>query len=86
MANWETINTAPKDGTVIDVWVPGEFGSRWVDVCWSKSSHQCIDSYCDSCPNDLNVFGWRDPIADERLNPSHWMPRPAPPQSATGKL
>lgn len=81
MNDWQPIKTAPKDGTPIDVWVPGEFAERWCDVAWAKSRHQCISQYCDSCPADLDVYGWRDPLSDERLEPTHWMPRPEGPAS-----
>lgn len=33
MTEWQPIETAPKDGTVIDIWVKGGVG-RLVDVWW----------------------------------------------------
>lgn len=83
--NWQLIETANKKGPPIDVWVPGEFPARYTDVSWSKSQHVCLSQYCDSCPKDLNIYGWRDPLSDERLKPSHWMPIPAPPSAQDTK-
>lgn len=81
--SWQTIETAPKDGTIIDVYVSDdEFPMRWTDVKWCKPEHQCISDYCDSCPDDMNKYAWREPYSRyeyEIPKPTHWMPLPEPP-------
>ena len=65
---WQPIETAPKDGTFVDIFVP-ELGERYCDAyyvytkkawCWNMSDNQRI------------VF--------DATPPSHWMPSPEPPK------
>lgn len=64
-ANWQPIETAPKDGTRIDVWRRGE---RLTDVFWSDEEEWW--SYMgDTYPI---------PLAASPA-PTHWRPLPAPP-------
>jgi hypothetical protein len=83
---WRPIESAPKDGTVIDVWQAGEFPSRWT-ASWRKQDHQCISEYCDMCPTKHEGrAGWRDCIFgdDVLLRITHWMPVPPPPSNGEG--
>jgi len=87
---WRPIDQAPKDGTEIDVWVPGDEGitdgCRHTDVKWCKPQHQCSDQYCDSCPEDRDEFAWRDALTGYVYsigNPTHFMPLPSPPKETT---
>jgi hypothetical protein len=80
-SGWLPIETAPKDGTLIDVWIAGEFSNRWAGVYWGFPHHSCgeMGDYCDSdwhyekegWVNDFNMT-----IQDEI---THWMPIPASP-------
>lgn len=80
---WQPIDTAPKDGTVIDLWA----GERITDAAW-----RCPEGIYDTeecrtwCASDL--FDWRyggspeweiSPIGKV---PTHWMPVPADPSIA----
>lgn len=82
-AQWMPIETAPKDGTRIDVWLSDdEFPMRRTDVYWGRPHHECGEagSYCDSCPPDRDM--WCDDLSygePEDLNPTHWMPIAAAP-------
>jgi hypothetical protein len=58
LSNWQPIKTAPKDGTVIDVWIGGEFAGRVADVIFSEHPHQCASQYCDSCPDEEEAAGY----------------------------
>jgi len=79
---WLPIETAPKDGTRIDIWLNG----RHPDCYWGKPNHSCgeMGQYCDSCPS---YDGWVDDFmgyltGDEGCYlemPTHWMAIPAPP-------
>ena len=63
---WQPIETAPKDGTEIDLWRDGE---RWCNWWWSKGHKAWIRKH--SYPIVTSVMS--DP------QPTHWMPLPAAP-------
>lgn len=43
--NWQPIETAPKDGTVIDIWT--ETGFRITDVWWDGGTWTCgLPDHC----------------------------------------
>ena len=71
-ANWRLINTAPKDGTYIDLW--GQ--CNW-DNSYGRSIHCRYRNYPDA-PGwffEKGVWGIITRIKD----PTHWMPEPEPP-------
>lgn len=79
---WQPIETAPKDGTVIDVWRDGMRDT----VSWGFPPHECGEagSYCDSDWHSLKEPGWVCSTFGEFLgcehDPfTHWMPLPPPP-------
>lgn len=65
---WQPIETAPKDGTIIDLWRNGErlTGYRWKEQARNTGFFEGIP-YGLSCVRDA----------------SHWMPLPVPPQETT---
>ncbi|MEE1655500.1 hypothetical protein VB618_04755 [Microvirga sp. CF3062] len=69
MCEWRPLETAPRDGSRLDVWT--ENGIRYIDVFW----HHGPDF-----PQGAFVFydiHLRDYIDVD--DATHWMPRPAPP-------
>lgn len=69
MGEWQKIETAPKDGTLVLLW-----GRYWSDEQgWMSTAingrwrHERWEVYCNSFP-----FG---------IRPTHWMPLPPPPPS-----
>lgn len=73
MAEWQLIETAPRDGKMVDLWVvPGGLstGPGRITDCWYS-----IDKW------------WRydengdDQCRSEVWNATHWMPPPKPPRS-----
>ena len=69
MTDWQPIETAPRDGTVIDLWFAGEWNRRMPDAYWSQHVRAWLPegrgcSYLDS------------PII------THWRPLPPPPSHA----
>ena len=77
---WQTIETAPRDGTRIWAWSAG-YGQR----------ETCMQKYGKGSPGfakweegdgPLNYgWGWREPQNNwsSTWEPTHWMPLPAPP-------
>lgn len=84
---WQPIETAPKDGTVIDLWCD----QRRITFCyWGLPSHSCGEAgrYCDSDWHDLEegwVDGMNEPFSEYRGKPTHWMPLPAAPDASCGQ-
>lgn len=78
MSEWEPIETAPKDGTVIDVWLRDldELpGYRVPDVLWHagywvmrKNLHFSVESFFET------------DTGEPRNKATHWMPKPSNPE------
>lgn len=70
MAEWQPIDTAPKDGTVVDLWVRDEVTG---------------DSYREPrCSWTYLIDGWWThrgihSLVMLKLTPLYWMPEPDPP-------
>lgn len=89
---WRPIETAPKDGTPIDVWLGAvEFPRREIDVRWREptdaefevngSDHpEPGDGTFGPGPGWFSDGGWTGANAlIGRDLPTHWRPLPAPP-------
>lgn len=76
---WDQIDTAPKDGTVVDLW---EDGARVTDCRWETKK---INYYVGSKIRQREVTCWWSPgcgCGDDNgmvQSPSHWMPVPDAP-------
>lgn len=70
---WQTIESAPKDGTAILITRPTEFRSEegWHVVRWDDDWWQCHDGKNDS------------PLRGDE--PTHWQPLPSPPKPDSEK-
>jgi len=79
----QPIETAPKDGTAIDVWVEGEFPGRRTDVKWRvPTDREWWVHGGDTIQTDDAT--WHDsfgPLGEDEM-PTHWMPEPKPPVDA----
>lgn len=81
-AAWRPIDTAPLDGTYVDLWVIDEDGKgrRFADSHFGPIPHTCGEygQYCDSCPEEGNF--WIDGIFGHEIHGeiTHWMPLPKP--------
>jgi hypothetical protein len=69
---WQPIETAPKDGTIVDLWGP-KFNR---DGIWNG---ECRYASCRWSNGWQNAY-WC-PL-DKKSQPTHWMPLPAAPQRA----
>lgn len=86
MSEWQPIETAPKDGTAIDLWVADRRLPNGY-VIPAKRIPNC--SYREPQWNgDRPGWTWHESSdeCDSELNadytPTHWMPLPAPPETA----
>jgi hypothetical protein len=63
---WQDIKSAPRDGTVIDLWADDK---RWTDCHWTGANW--FTPYgIYNCGAEMELHGH---------HPSHWMPLPPPP-------
>lgn len=71
MSEWQPIDTAPKDGSLILTWGPHHVGvARWLD--YAREPYLPDPSY--------RWAGWIDNYDGEDIpEPTHWLPLPAPP-------
>lgn len=85
---WRPIETAPKDGTLVDLWCvdpAGEFvpeggGIRLTDCGWDDVSGWT--RIMDDGDEDI-VQDWVDnPLGLPPWKPTHWMPLPEPPEDS----
>ena len=81
MSEWQTIETAPKDGTAIDVWRGGEFPGRSTDVSWREPSDSEWWVHGGDTIENCKAT-WHDAFGPLGRNeqPTHWMAIPAPPK------
>lgn len=72
MTEWQPIETAPKDGTRVDLWVEVSLlgAGRETDCYWDRGAWFIpANNYGDGCST-----------YDGQM-PTHWMPIPEPPLS-----
>lgn len=81
--NWQPIETAPKDGTLVDLWVVKNIFKRQMRraACWWYS-HDDDGGYWkqefSECLNDATQGDGGFCLDDDDV-PTHWMPLPAAP-------
>ena len=69
MSEWMPIETAPKDGTPIDIWIPSIGGQRLTNMRRVELSKNNV--FYD--PVESGLCAVRDA--------THWMPLPPPPKT-----
>lgn len=79
---WRPIETAPKDGTTVLVYVPGE--TLYPTAASYDSREYFAKEYGDP---EYMPEGWRwengypGDFHEEVIDPTHWLPLPSPPES-----
>jgi len=94
MNEWQPIETAPKDGRPIDVWCvppddcdfePVNGGVRLTDVLWQSGDNRESRSgwirMLDDGSRDYVEGPMENHLGLPAWKPTHWMPRPEPPES-----
>lgn len=82
MSEWQSIETAPKDGTLIDVW----FESHGLSSRDSDETVPCVGFRAEEAMwfsgEWCDMDGNRHPSLDGYTNviATHWMPLPEPPK------
>lgn len=78
---WQPIETAPKDGTVVDLWVVDKNGDgdRELDFYWSVQEGRWTSDTEDFF-SGRSLLCWGE--NDVRI--THWQPITAPPAEARG--
>jgi len=80
---WRTIDTAPKDGTIVDVWGPD---GRKANAFWDENAYNLTtkdddgawrQAYSEMLGPDQVTCTYGFPIEAE---PTHWMPLPEKPE------
>ncbi len=76
---WQPIETAPRDGTGVDIWADGQ---RWPNRHW-YAQHEAWAYHGWHIPRTgINRQPYRKTIIQKGLEPTHWMPLPSPPGEA----
>jgi hypothetical protein len=97
--DWQPIETAPKDGTVILLFCPQGDGSpgstlrvtagHWLSEPGGTVEHRDIDGrYIGQDDNDgwEGWLSWDGGFSEDTMMPTHWMPLPAPPVGSQANL
>lgn len=75
MSDWQPIETAPKDGTFVDLWAGGR---RWTDCRFGPVDYKLVPGWGRDGGN-AHEHGYSGKTVDEVKDPTHWMQIPAPP-------
>jgi hypothetical protein len=78
MADWQPIETAPKDGTFVLV-------GAWCDVGFDKEDLEFVQTVAFCNPHVENDWLCANDEHDVQPLPTHWMPLPTPPETDNGR-
>lgn len=76
MSEWQPIKTAPKDGTVVDLWVTYRGGGSRSPSCVWKKTPNAFPTWVSPSHGDWE-YGYGRMTG---VTPTHWMLPPAPPK------
>ncbi len=93
MSEWQTIDSAPKNGTPVLVWFCGRMHVAEYTAVWHPDNLKwCVreaargDGQPTTTVVDISQPTFPDgrPIPGGHAGPTHWMPLPAPPAALHG--
>ena len=76
MSDWQPIETAPKDGTIVDLWV---YGDRCTNCFWCTGEEFDDEDYTPHWRQQYSEAA--GPSFGLDAEPTHWMPLPPPPKT-----
>ncbi len=90
LPGWRSMDSAPKDGTKIDVWsqsfkiragklLPDGLGRRVAEAFWGKPYYGDEREWEDQWV--YYAGRWTDPIESDETSITHWMHLPVPPST-----
>lgn len=93
MSKWQPIETAPKDGTPVDLWCVNEVDAIRIEDGSHPVGVRLTDCWWEGEWMRLMDDGYWDPVEGEPggayglppWTPTHWMPLPEPPATLTRK-
>lgn len=91
MMEWQSINTAPRDGTEILVYCEGlndfqrVLSGDIVIAAWNTTQFRGGAWYSDSESSMEGYESTGDYVVHDPICPTHWMPLPDPPRKNPGK-
>ena len=74
MSDWQTIESAPKDGAAVLVYTNG---GQVTEAYWSSDNQSWILRFYDEDNRFLRAKGGMEIF---HISPTHWMPLPPPPK------
>lgn len=79
LGDWQSMETAPKDGTRILVWVPGLNHSVCIAAWFEQTTTEL--GVVKSQYAEWNYSNWWKLGQEDRPQPTHWMPLPEAPET-----
>ena len=79
MSEWQPIDTAPKDGTIVLGYFDNDDETFFMShIMWVKNG----EMVCGGNENDglVGPQKWFSLLSRRGVEPTHWMPLPAPPK------
>lgn len=84
MNNWQPIETAPRDGTLIDLWIINQDNDnfRITDAYWNKYDNAWWAPYKNYGEGGKAETSYKNTKTGNEMfeKATHWMPLPEPPQ------
>lgn len=87
MSEWQTIETAPKDGTPFLAYTPSKIEREYIAAYICDNYALCVWNHGAWCAVEAEdngyaggeMTGWCEDWELVRIDPTHWMPLPEPP-------